>query len=60
MTYCDERWRKFKTDLANKYVHIEVNDGEPHPNPCEKYPYIDEHTWQEFIRIRTTPEALVS
>ena len=60
MTYCCECWRKFKIDLANKYVLIKVKNGEPHPNPCSKYSYPDEKTWQEFCRIRTTPKVLVS
>lgn len=60
MTYCAERWRKFKTNLANNYVHIEVKEGEPRPTPCSKYTFLDDATWQEFVRIRTTPEALVS
>ncbi|KAI9084466.1 hypothetical protein K1719_033454 [Acacia pycnantha] len=60
MMYCGERWTEFKTNLAKNYVHIKVKGGKPRPDPCRKYSYLDEETWKEFCRIRTTPEALVS
>ena len=60
LSYCADRWRKFKTNLSNNYVHVEVKDGQPHPNPCTKYIYIDEDTWQQFVQMQTIPEALVS
>ena len=60
LTYSYECWRKFKTSLAKNYIHNEVEDGEPRPTPCHKYSFIDEATWEEFVRLRTTPKALVS
>ena len=60
LSYCADRWRKFKTNLCNNYVHAEVKAGQPRPNPCTKYEYLDENTWEQFVQMRTTPEALVS
>ena len=58
--YCVDRWRKFKTNLCNNYVHDEVKVGQPRPNPCTKYEYLDKNTWEQFVQMWTTPEALVS
>ena len=57
LSYCADRWRKFKTFLANTYIFAEVR---PNHNPWDKYTFIDEQTWQQFVQLRTTPRALVS
>jgi hypothetical protein len=57
LSYCADRWRKFKTFLANTYIFAEVQPGK---NPWDNYPFIDQQTWQQFVQLRTTPEALVS
>ena len=48
-SYCTEHWRKFKTNLSKKYVHIEVKDGQPRPNPYNKCVCVcvcvDENSW---------------
>ena len=60
LTYCAERWTAFKTSLSKRFIHVQVEEGESRPNPCNEYPYLDDATWKEFYRIKTTPEALVS
>ena len=57
LSYCADRWRKFKTTLANKYIFAEVQHDK---HPWDVYTFIDEQTWQQFVQLRTTPEALVS
>lgn len=60
LSYCAERWTAFKTSLTKRFVHVEVAEGKNPPNPCSEYTFLDEDTWKEFYRMRTTPEALVS
>ena len=55
LSYCADRWRKFKTNVSNNYVYVKVKDNQPRPNPCTKYTYINENIWQQFVQIRTTP-----
>ena len=57
LSYCADRWRKFKTNLANTYIFAEVL---PAKNPWDQYTFIDERIWRQFVLLRTTPEALVS
>ncbi|KAI9110483.1 hypothetical protein K1719_018349 [Acacia pycnantha] len=47
--------QKFKTFLANTYIFAEEK---PDHKPWHKYKFIDEEIWQQFVQLRTTPEAL--
>lgn len=60
LSYCAERWRAFKTQLARQYLHGQDRSGHPQPSPCSKYQFIDEAAWEQFVRNRTTPVAMVS
>ena len=57
LSYCADRFRKFKTFLANTYIFAEKR---PDHEPWDKYKFLDEQIWQQFVQKRTTPEALVS
>ncbi|XP_054800079.1 uncharacterized protein LOC129304443 isoform X2 [Prosopis cineraria] len=57
MTWAYDRWRGF-TSLAKRFVHIKVLEGQPWPNPCTQYTFLDAATFEEFVRLRTTPDAL--
>ena len=60
LSYCAERWTAFKTSLCKRFIHVDVEEGVSRPNPCNEYTFLDEATWKEFYRMKTTPETLVS
>lgn len=53
--YAGERWRGFKTQLKDEYIK-KSNDKEV--SPYEKYSYIDNKVWEDFVKSHTTPEFL--
>jgi len=56
LSYACERWRAFKTNLTRRYL----NNGKlSDKSPLGTYKFIDEETWQEFIKTREDPYFLV-
>lgn len=55
--YAGERWRGFKTQLTDRYIHHPIENDPP---PYVKYNFITEDAWKEFLKIRDTPEFKVS
>ncbi|KAK2394716.1 hypothetical protein QL285_056518 [Trifolium repens] len=55
ISYAGERWRAFKTSLTRRYL----NGGKlSHKSPLETYSFLDEETWQGFIKTREDPSFL--
>ncbi|XP_031127883.1 uncharacterized protein LOC116029966 isoform X2 [Ipomoea triloba] len=50
--YVGQRWKDFKTKLVSKYIYGTLS----HKNPCEKYSFLDQETWNEFVKLHTGPE----
>ncbi|XP_045818718.1 uncharacterized protein LOC123911353 [Trifolium pratense] len=49
ISYAGERWRAFKTSLTTRYLNDGVMSDK---SPLETYSFLDEETWQEFIKTR--------
>ncbi|XP_054805371.1 uncharacterized protein LOC129308318 [Prosopis cineraria] len=58
MIWASKRWRSFKTSVARRYVHVEVPEGQPWPDPCMQYTFLEAATFEKFFKLRITPEAL--
>jgi len=57
MMYARGRWRAFKNSLTSRYL---FKGHRSHKSPTETYDYIDEDTWQAFVKTREDPSFLVS
>lgn len=51
VAFAGERWRAFKTQLSSRYIYGPLRDK----SPCEDYAFLDEETWQKFVKIRKDP-----
>ena len=59
IAYAGTRWNSFKTALDTTYISGN-GDTDGNKTPLNKYKYIDEETWLQFVKIRESPEFKVS
>lgn len=59
LTYYGERWRGFKIQLTHDYIKHPINeDGLEYKPPYLRYSFINQYTWEKFVKSRTTSEFL--
>lgn len=56
LSNCATKWRKFKSNLYTGYVRPNLRDPEKFRHPPERYTYILQNVWDDFLLMRLTEE----
>ena len=51
---CGMKWRRFKSELYNKYVKPVAETPELYKHPPPQYDFITQEVWDEFVSQRLT------